>query len=141
MKTAPAVLMLVLAAAGLSAQDPKPPAGALALSSAPARGVDDSTLRRVETASKGDGFMDDVVYFNEKGQKVREEFDYNRDGKMDDFLYYENGLLVREEIDTRYEGKIDVWVYISGGAYVEKYAKDTDGDGVPDFVKDFNKKK
>jgi len=133
-----ACLLSLLAASALPALDARVPADP----SAPApRTADQGALKKVETDSKGDGFIDDVLYFTDKGQKAREEFDFNRDGKPDDFLYYENGILVREEIDTHFNGHIDVWIHLSQGVYVERYERDMDGDGVPDIVKDFSKKK
>jgi hypothetical protein len=130
------LLVLIAAAAALPALDARTPADASSPAALPTEG-----LKKVETDSKGDGFIDDVLYFSDKGQKVREEFDYNRDGKPDDFLYYEKGLLVREEIDTHFDGRIDVRIYLSDGAYIERYERDTNGDGVPDIVKDFSKRK
>ncbi len=91
------------------------------------------------TDSDGDGRIDYIVYFLKSGLKEREEFDYNRDGVMDDFIYYEEGIVAREEIDSNYDGKIDVWVHILSGTYIRKYERDLDGDGKPDVIKDYDK--
>ncbi len=117
------------------------PAGPLSLTPATPRAGNSPGFHKVETDSRGDGFVDDVVYLNAKGQKVREELDFNRDGRMDDFLSYEDGLLVREEIDSHFNGKIDIRVYLYRGVYIERYERDTNGDGVFDVVKDYSRKK
>lgn len=93
-----------------------------------------------DTDSDGDGLADYSVYFLKSGQKEHEEFDYNRDGEMDDFIYYADGMIVREEIDSDFDGKVDIWVFLSGGKYIKKYERDLDGDGKPDIVKDYDKK-
>ncbi len=141
MKKLLAVALMALTSTMLFSLDGQAPGGQAPVAPSIPRTGDAARLRRVETDSRGDGFVDDVVYLNEKGQKVREEFDFNRDGKMDDFLWYENGLLAREEIDSRFSGKIDIRVYLFQGAYIERYERDTDGDGVPDMVKDYARKK
>ena len=135
MKPLLACLFALAAVSALPALDARVP------SDPAARGGDQGTLKKVETDSKDDGFIDDVMYFSEKGQKVREEFDFNRDGTPDDFLHFENGVLIREEIDTHFNGRIDVWIHLSRGVYVERYERDLDGDGIPDVVKDFAGKK
>jgi hypothetical protein len=92
---------------------------------------------RSETDSNSDGKIDFIVYFDKAGAKEHEEYDFNSDEKMDDYLYFTNGIPSREEIDSNFDGKIDVWVYLIQGKYIERYAKDTNGDGVPDVVRDF----
>jgi hypothetical protein len=140
MKTTLAAALMALAASALFPLDGKA-VGDPSAAASPARTEDAGKLRSVQTDSRGDGFVDDVVYFNEKGQKVREELDFNRDGRMDDFLYYQDGVLAREEIDSHFDGRIDLRIYLYRGIYVQRYERDTDGDGVPDVVKDFSVKK
>jgi hypothetical protein len=118
----PVLLILSCAAYGLDAK-------------APASGI-----MAADTDSNGDGLVDYIVYFLRSGQKEHEELDYDRDGKMDDFLYYSEGLAVREEIDSDFDGKIDIWVYLTDGKYIKRYERDLDGDGKPDFVKDYDTK-
>lgn len=69
---------------------------------------------------------------------IYEESDFNLDGNMDNFYYYNNGYIVRQEVDSNYDQKIDVWVYIvKNGKVISKYEKDLDYDGTIDKVKEF----
>jgi hypothetical protein len=104
-----------------------PPSGILKKGSEP----------RIEMDLDEDGRIDYVLVNNARGLPEREEYDYNHDGSMDDFLFYENGLIVREEIDSDYNGKIDIWVHLAEGKYIRRWERDLDGDGKPDTVKDF----
>ncbi|MFP4113262.1 MAG: hypothetical protein ACOC2Y_02350 [Spirochaetota bacterium] len=79
-----------------------------------------------------DGTVDYAVMVNDAGNKVREAADFNRDGYMDDFYFYENGVLQREEIDSNYDQRIDIWIYLRRGVYIEMWERDTDYDGVID---------
>jgi hypothetical protein len=130
MKTLCSVLVLVCAAFALNAdsKDPLPP---------PARGGPPAT--RVDMDRNDDGNTDYTIFFDQKGKKEHEEFDFNYDGKMDDYLYYVEGVPDREEIDSNFDGRVDIWVYMVNGIYVKKYERDMNGDGVPDIVKDFSK--
>jgi hypothetical protein len=122
--------VIFLLAAGLilaHAAPASPPAGILSKGSEP----------RIEMDEDEDGRIDYVRVNNARGLLEREEFDYNRDGAMDDFLYYENGVAVREEIDSDYDGRIDIWVHLSEGKYIRRWERDLDGDGKPDKSQDF----
>ena len=87
----------------------------------------------------GDGVIDYRATYDERGKVLREELDYNSDGKMDTFYYYKEGVLQRVEIDSKFVGKVDIWVYLLDGKYVRRYERDTTGSGKPDFVRDFGK--
>ncbi len=84
-----------------------------------------------------DGQVDYAARYEAGDMLLFEEFDYNFDGAMDDFYYYEEGVLVRQEIDTNFDTIIDMWIYIEEGLYVRKIERDRDFDGVIDSVKDF----
>ena len=92
----------------------------------------------VELDRDGDGKIDYRVVYDQAGVVSREEMDYNFDGKMDTFYYYKGGVLQRIEVDSKNTGKIDIWVYLLDGTYVQRYERDTDGDGKPDLVRTFN---
>ena len=79
-----------------------------------------------------DGTPDYAVMVSERGRKIREAIDFNRDGAMDDFYFYENGVLQRQEIDTNYDRRIDVWVYLRRGVYITMWERDRDFDGIID---------
>jgi hypothetical protein len=94
---------------------------------------------RIEKVSMDRNF-DTVIDYNVEYDlghlKVYEEMDFNHDGQMDDFYYFEDGKLIRQEIDTNFDGDVDVWVYLDG-MYILKYEMDSDYDGNIDLVKDY----
>ena len=95
-------------------------------------------ITRLEKDLNGDGKVDDILWFDATGNKVKESVDANFDGRMDTFYYYnERGVLSRVEVDTTFDDKIDLWVWLSEGVYVARYERDSDGDGKADMVKVF----
>lgn len=86
----------------------------------------------------GDGLFDFAVILDEDGFRDREALDYNRDGWMDDFYFYERDVMVRQIVDTNYDQRPDLWIYIYHGVYVERYERDTDYDGLVDLVRDYS---
>ncbi|MCX7038729.1 MAG: hypothetical protein NT005_06320 [Spirochaetes bacterium] len=91
----------------------------------------------LELDRNDDGRVDYALYNDAAGSLAREELDFNLDGKMDDVRYYRAGVAVREEIDSDFDGRTDIWVHILNGEYIERYERDTDGDGEPDVMKSF----
>jgi hypothetical protein len=83
-----------------------------------------------------DGTADYEVRYDAQNRKISEKMDFNHDGSMDDFYFYQEGRLVRQEIDTNFDGAVDVWVFLDG-VYVLGYERDKDFDGVVDLVKRF----
>lgn len=110
-----------------TAAPPAPPAPSALPRAAPA----------MESDRNEDGEVDYLLFLDGQGNTEHEEFDFNFDGAMDDFYYYEKGVLVREEIDSDFDGKVDIWVYLLDGKYIERYERDLDGDGKPDQAKVF----
>jgi hypothetical protein len=94
------------------------------------------TTLELDTDSAGVHYR---ITYDDRGKVLREELDYNRDGKMDTFYYYKEGVLQRVEIDSKYVGKVDIWVYLMEGKYIQRYERDTTGSGKADFVRDFGK--
>jgi len=78
--------------------------------------------------------VDYTVEYDAQNRKVREEMDFNFDGRMDDFYFFENGQLVRQEVDSNFDGRIDVWVHLEG-LYIRAYEMDKDFDGVAEVRK------
>jgi hypothetical protein len=91
----------------------------------------------VHNDSDGDGSPDYALYYDAAGALSREELDFNLDGKMDDIRHYRGGVPVREEIDSDFDGRVDIWVHILEGTFIERYERDTDGDGKPDLVRNW----
>ena len=83
-----------------------------------------------------DDRVDYAVEFDAQERKVSEQLDFNFDGRMDDYYYFEKGVLVRQEIDTNFDDRIDVWVYLEG-QYIRRYEMDKDFDGVAEVKKEF----
>jgi hypothetical protein len=130
MRTAHLAALCLLAAAVAGAQSGAPDAP-------PAGILKKGTATRVELDTNEDGRIDYVLVSFPSGLTEHEEFDYNGDGVMDDFFYYEKGIPVREEIDSDFNGKIDIWVYLAEGKYITRWERDLDGDGKPDTSQDF----
>ena len=85
-----------------------------------------------------DGNIDSKLALDSSKLTLFEETDYNLDGIMDNFYYYEEGYVVRQEVDSNYDQKIDVWVYIvNKGKSISRYEKDLNFDGIIDKVKEF----
>ena len=91
----------------------------------------------LEIDRNGIGLIDYRISYDKKGAIFLEELDYNDDGKMDSFYYYEDGILRRVEVDSKFSGSIDLWIYMVDGTEIQRYEQDTDGDGKPDLVRDF----
>lgn len=79
-----------------------------------------------------DGSVDYAAIINARGVKFREAIDFNHDGYMDDFYFYEEGILIREEIDSNFDQKIDIWIFMSEGIYIKEWRRDLDFDGTVD---------
>ena len=92
-----------------------------------------------EVDSNDDGSVDYLMKTTSRGEKTAEVLDYDHDGRMDDFYYYDKGVLESRAVDSNSDGMVDIWVYLFEGVYIEKYERDTDYDGVIDMVKDYEK--
>jgi hypothetical protein len=90
--------------------------------------------------SNFDGNINYAHIFDKDGLMIEERLDFNHDGHMDDFYFYDEGVLIRREIDTNFDGKIDVWVHLEEGVYIRRYEQDLNFDGKIDKVKDFSEK-
>lgn len=82
-----------------------------------------------------DGKPDQWQYY-EFGQIARTETDTNFDGKPDQWQYYENGRIIRTEADTNFDGKVDEIGNFSNGK-LAKVEKDSDYDGKMDRWADY----
>lgn len=96
----------------------------------------EDTLPALEVDSNEDGRTDYLVKtLTESGTKRMEVLDFNHDGLMDDFYFYQKGILVERAIDSNYDGMVDVWVYIEEGVYIAYFERDNDYDGRMDELK------
>lgn len=85
-----------------------------------------------------DGMIDYVVRINSAGRKVQEVYDFSRNGFFDDFYFFDDGELVLRELDTTHDGRIDVWVELDLGYLVTEIRRDTNGDGIADFIRRYD---
>lgn len=92
----------------------------------------------ISTDTSYDGNIDSKLVMDKMKLTTYKESDFNLDGVMDNFYYYENGYIIRQEVDSNYDQMIDVWVYITNdGTAIYRYEKDIDYDGKVDKIKDF----
>jgi hypothetical protein len=98
--------------------------------------ITEGRIEKVSMDRDFDTFVDYIVEYDLRHRKIYEELDFNHDGEMDDFYFFEEGKLIRQEIDSNFDGMIDVWVYLDG-LYIHKYEMDSDFDGGIDVIKDY----
>jgi hypothetical protein len=98
--------------------------------------ITEGRIEKVSMDRNFDSFIDLTVEYDLQHRKIYEELDFNHDGEMDDFCFFEEGKLIRQEIDSNFDGMIDVWVYLDG-LYIHKYEMDSDFDGMIDVIKDY----
>lgn len=92
---------------------------------------DNKVIVRVEADTSGDGKINEWINY-ENGKPAAAEKDNNGDGKPDTFVTYNSkGKAVKSETDTSGDGKVDEWIYYKDGAII-KAEKDNNGDGKPD---------
>jgi hypothetical protein len=92
---------------------------------------DNGKISRIEVSTKGDGKMDEKVYYKD-GIAVKGEKDANGNGIIETTMFYDaKGTIIKTETSTKDDGKVNEWVYYSNGIPV-RAEKDTNGDGKPD---------
>lgn len=93
---------------------------------------DDAGQRTKETYDGDfDGRADAVDHFI-AGKRTYSEVDTDYNGTFDLFKYYEAGVTRRKERDSDGDGRIDAWEYLDAQGVVVKTGKDIDGDGKMD---------
>jgi hypothetical protein len=85
-----------------------------------------------------DGIIDVFVYFDERGQERRRESGFSRDALPNEIAVFENGVLVRKERETNNDRKLDTWSYYENGQLVRE-ERDSTGDGFVDQWWSFNR--
>lgn len=84
-----------------------------------------------------DGAIDAYVYYDEAGRERRREFDFDRDGRVDEIVTLTGGAVVLKERETNFDNQLDTWDYYESGRLVRR-ERDSDGDGVVDQWWTFN---
>lgn len=78
-----------------------------------------------------DGVIDAWVYFDAAGKVRRRESDYDRDGRVDEVALYRDGQLVERQRATALTGKLDTWQYYHDGKLTSA-ERDSNGDDYVD---------
>jgi len=84
-----------------------------------------------------DGAVDAYVYYDETGRERRREFDFDRDGRVDEIASLRGGVVFLKERETNFDNQLDTWDYYESGRLVKR-ERDSDGDGVIDQWWAFN---
>lgn len=78
-----------------------------------------------------DGVIDSFSYNDGSGRLRRREYDYDRDGQIDEIQTYQAGVLTAKEQATAMARKLDTWDFYQAGA-LTRSERDSNGDGVID---------
>jgi hypothetical protein len=78
-----------------------------------------------------DGTVDLWVYRDPQGQVRRREFDFDRDGRIDEIEILQAGVPVERYRATTLANRIDTWDFFQGGQLV-RTERDSKGDGIVD---------
>lgn len=79
-----------------------------------------------------DGRKDVWFYYDDAGQRTREEMDLDFDGKIDLVTFRQADKIVRQELDTNFDGKSDIWRHFEGEK-IARVERDSDNDGKVDY--------
>jgi len=75
-----------------------------------------------------DGLIDTYLYFDDKGNVRRRESDFDRDGIIDEIAIYQNGVIQEKHRETNLDGMLDTWDTYVGGRLTRRML-DTNRDG------------
>jgi len=78
-----------------------------------------------------DGRIDTFLYFDAQGKLRRRESDFDRDGLIDEIAYYKNGVISEKHRETNLDNKLDTWDTFKGGR-LSMRRLDTNRDGKVD---------
>lgn len=84
---------------------------------------------KIEKSTTPPGF----VVTDGSGRTLRRFLDNNKDGKLDQWSYYENGIEVYRDLDTDFDRKTDQYRWLGGGG--TRWGIDPDEDGKIDSWK------
>jgi hypothetical protein len=78
-----------------------------------------------------DGVIDSYAYYDGSGKLRRREYDYDRDGLIDEIATYQNGVLTEKDQATSMQRRLDTWDFYQNGA-LARSERDSNGDGIID---------
>jgi hypothetical protein len=78
-----------------------------------------------------DGVIDSFSYSDGSGRLRRREYDYDRDGQIDEIATYQGGVLTEKDQATSMVRKLDTWDFYQAGA-LTRSERDSNGDGIID---------
>jgi hypothetical protein len=78
-----------------------------------------------------DGVIDSYAYNDGNGRLRRREYDYDRDGQIDEIATYSNGVLTEKDQATSMARRLDTWDFYQNGA-LARSERDSNGDGIID---------
>ncbi len=78
-----------------------------------------------------DGVIDSFSYNDGNGRLRRREYDYDRDGQIDEIATYNGGVLTQKDQATSMVRKLDTWDFYQNGA-LARSERDSNGDGIID---------
>ncbi len=78
-----------------------------------------------------DGVVDTWSYNGPDGQLRRREFDFDRDGQIDEIAIYKFGVVRQKQRATTSVGRLDTWEYYNDGV-LTRAERDSDGDDLVD---------
>ena len=86
----------------------------------------------IEIDMNFDGRVDITRFFEADGTTVlREEHDYDFDGRLDEIAYYAGGVIRRKELDTTFDHRVDTWMWCEAG-FVSRAQRDRHNRGRAD---------
>jgi len=78
-----------------------------------------------------DGVIDSYSYMDGTGRLRRREYDYDKDGLIDEIATYSGGVLTEKDQATSLNRKLDTWDFYQNGV-IARSERDSNGDGVVD---------
>lgn len=78
-----------------------------------------------------DGVIDSYSYTDSSGRLRRREYDFDRDGQIDEIQTFQGGVLTASDRATSMARRLDTWEFYQNGV-VTRSERDSNGDGIID---------
>jgi hypothetical protein len=78
-----------------------------------------------------DGKIDVYSYNDSAGKLRRKEYDFDRDGVIDEIVTFQSGVITSKQRATLLANRLDTWEYYQNGAHARS-ERDSDSDAVVD---------